>query len=106
MLWEQKLVRMQRNQEPIEWILLRNRLSNIYAKNKENIAKILDKLSKRIGFKIAPAFSERVIFKELFLEGLTLVDLPSANMTKAFSISHVVARQELRDFIDYCINNK
>ncbi|MFK8039792.1 MAG: division plane positioning ATPase MipZ [Rickettsiaceae bacterium] len=104
MLWEQKLERMKRDQKPIEWILLRNRLSNIHAKNKQIVSQILEKLSKRIGFKVAPAFSERVIFKELFLQGLTLADLPNANTNKPFSISHVAARQELRDFIEYCMH--
>ena len=35
----------------------------------------LETLSKRIGFRVAPGFSERVIFRELFPRGLTLLDL-------------------------------
>lgn len=100
MVWEQKMQRASRDGYSIEWIVIRNRLSNIDAQNKRNVAQVLDKLAKRIGFKVVPGFSERVIFRELFLQGLTLLDLAKANYDKAFSISHVTARQELRDFLN------
>lgn len=101
MLWEQKMKRAGRDSQSIKWVVMRNRLSNIDAKNKRNVAQVLNDLSKRIGFKIAPGFSERVIFRELFLEGLTLLDLLQANSNKQFSISHVAARHELREFLGY-----
>ena len=52
-------------------------------------------LAKRIGFRIAPGFSERVIFREMFLNGLTLLDLKGG----ALSLSHVAARQEVRELL-------
>lgn len=99
MIWEQKIERATRDGKSIEWIVMRNRLSNLDAQNKRNVGKVLDQLAKRISFKVIAGFSERVIFRELFLQGLTLLDLTKANHTKAFSISHVAARQELRDFL-------
>jgi chromosome partitioning protein len=99
MIWEQKMKRAERDKGSIEWVVMRNRLSNIDAANKRNVAKVLDQLAKRISFKVVPGFSERVIFRELFLQGLTLLDLTKANYDKAFSMSHVAARQELRDFL-------
>ncbi|MGI4775473.1 MAG: division plane positioning ATPase MipZ [Janthinobacterium lividum] len=99
MIWEQKITRIDRNKESIEWIVMRNRLSNLDALNKRNVAKVLSQLSKRISFKLIEGFSERVIFKELFLEGLTLLDIDKANYNKVFNISHVAARQELRNFL-------
>ena len=99
MIWEQKMERAKRDRGSIEWIVMRNRLSNLDATNKRNVSEVLDKLSKRISFKIAPGFSERVIFRELFLHGLTLLDLTKANYDKAFTMSHVAARQELREFL-------
>jgi chromosome partitioning protein len=80
--------------------VLRNRLANLDAHNKRNVNDTLEKLSKRISFRIAPGFSERVIFRELFPQGLTLLDLKVANFNKTFSISHVAARQELRSFLE------
>jgi chromosome partitioning protein len=100
MVWEQKMARAARDQTSIEWIVVRNRLSNLDAINKRNIEKVLTALSKRISFKIAPGFSERVIFRELFLEGLTLLDLKKAKYDKPFNISHVAARQELRNLLE------
>ncbi|WP_341748232.1 division plane positioning ATPase MipZ [Candidatus Tisiphia endosymbiont of Dascillus cervinus] len=101
MVWEQKMQKANRNGETINWIVMRNRLSNLDAVNKRNVATSLEQLAKRISFKIAPGFSERVIFRELFLQGLTLLDLTTANHGKTLSISHVAARQELRDFLNF-----
>lgn len=100
MIWEQKMERATRDKGSIDWVVLRNRLANLDAHNKRNVSEALEKLSKRISFRIAPGFSERVIFRELFPQGLTLLDLKVANHNKAFSISHVAARQELRSFLD------
>ena len=55
-------------------------------------------LSKRIGFRVAPGFSERVIFRELFPRGLTLLDLKDVGV-KQLNISNIAARQELRDMM-------
>jgi hypothetical protein len=38
--------------------------------NKEKMGRALDNLAKRIGFRVAPGFNERVIFRELFPRGL------------------------------------
>jgi chromosome partitioning protein len=100
MIWEQKMQRAKRDKGTIEWIVMRNRLSNLDAVNKRNVSKVLDALSERISFKVIQGFSERVIFRELFLQGLTLLDLTKANHGKLFSLSHVAARQELRDFLN------
>lgn len=101
MVWEQKMQRLSRDKKSIEWIVIRNRLSNVEATNKRNVGMVLDKLKDRIGInKIAPGFTERVIFRELFLQGLTLSDLnKQTTHYKSMSMSHVAARQELRDFI-------
>ena len=100
MLWEQKMERAARDRGSIDWVVVRNRLSSIDAKNKRDVADVLEKLSKRISFRIAPGFSERVIFRELFPHGLTLLDLKKTNFIKSFSLSHVAARQEIRSFLD------
>lgn len=97
-IWEQKMIRARRDRSEIQWIVIRNRLSSLDAKNKRNVGKALEKISKRLGFKVANGFGERVIFRELFLKGLTLLDI-SRKTDFAMSISHVAARQELRDFL-------
>ncbi len=66
--------------------------------NKRKVGGALDQLSKRIGFRVAAGFSERVIFRELFPRGLTLLDLKEAG-GGGLNLSGVAARQELRDLI-------
>jgi len=61
---------------------------------------LLEKLSKRIGFRFAQGFSERVIFRELFLKGLTLLDIAEAEPDAPLSLSQVAARQEVRTLLD------
>jgi chromosome partitioning protein len=56
----------------------------------------LDELSKRIGFRIAPGLSERVIYRELFPRGLTLLDI---GVIDDVNMSHIAARNELRELI-------
>ena len=98
MVWEQKKQKALRRENTFEWIVMRNRLSNLYAKNKEDMHNTLQALSKRIGFQTAQGFSERVIFRELFLKGLTVIDLPKIGSN--MSISHIAARQELRNLLN------
>lgn len=99
MLWEQKLQRMGRDKKEVSWVVVRNRLSTLDAKNKKNMEDSLAKLSKKFGFKIAPGFGDRVVFKELFLYGLTLHDAKSSDLIR-MSSSVIAARQELQAFMN------
>jgi len=99
MLWEQKLRRAKRDSGAIDWIVMRNRLSNIDARNKRFMTQILSDLSRRIGFRVAAGFSERVIFREMFLQGLTVLDVIEANTGISVSMSHIAARQEVRELL-------
>ena len=58
--------------------------------------KSIQELSRRIGFRVAPGFSERVIFRELFLKGLTLLDMRRPGLGVRLNTSHVAARLEVR----------
>ncbi len=100
MLWEQKMEKAARDKGSINWILMRNRLSSINANNKIKIHQAIKKIAKRIAFSTTTGFSERVIFKELFFQGLTLDDLPHTCLKKTLNISHIAAREELRVFLD------
>ena len=97
MVWEQKKRRAIRDQGSIEWFVLRNRLSSINARNKEQMEDVIQALSKRIGFRYVQGFGERVIFRELFLAGLTVLDLEDCKIP--ITLSHVSAKQELRNLI-------
>ena len=98
MVWDQKKQRAIRDGGSIDWIVMRNRLSSIYSRNKEEMEKVLKALSKRIGFRLVDGFGERVIFRELFLSGLTLLDMRENNVP--LSLSHMAAKQELSSLMD------
>lgn len=95
MVWRARQMRAQAGLKALDWVVTRNRMSHLQARNKRKVGGLVAKLSKRIGFRVAPGFSERVIFRELFLNGLTLLDLPPADL----SMSHIAARQEVRDLV-------
>ncbi|OCX66966.1 ATPase [Thioclava sp. SK-1] len=98
MVWSARQLRAKAGLKPIDWIVLRNRLGAQQMHNKRKVGGALEQLSKRIGFRVAPGFSERVIFRELFPRGITLLDLKDLGVEK-LNISNVAARQELRDLI-------
>lgn len=94
MVWEQRQDRARQGGRPIDWVVLRNRLSHLDARNKRDIARLLVQLAKRIGFRLAPGFGERVVFRQLFPQGLTLLDLRQSGAD--LTMSHLAARQEVR----------
>jgi chromosome partitioning protein len=99
MVWDSRKRKAMAVRTPIDWVVMRNRTSasRIEAKNKQRVGEALKTLSNRIGFRLAPGLSERVIFRELFPQGLTLLDLDSAASEGEMRMSHLAARQELRD---------
>jgi chromosome partitioning protein len=98
MVWSARQLRAQAGLRPIDWVVLRNRLGAQQMHNKRKVGAALDDLSRRIGFRVAPGFSERVIFRELFPRGLTLLDLRDIGV-EALNLSNIAARQEMRDVI-------
>ncbi len=98
MVWNARQLRAQAGLKPIDWIVVRNRMGAQNMVNKQKMGEAIDNLAKRIGFRTAPGFNERVIFRELFPRGLTLLDLKAIGV-KGLNISNVAARQELRELI-------
>ena len=98
MVWSARQLRAQAGLKPTDWIVVRNRLGAQAMVNKKKIGEALDALAARIGFRVAPGFSERVTFRELFPRGLTLLDLKDIGVER-MNISMVAARQELRDLM-------
>ena len=84
----------------IDWVVMRNRLSATHARNKAEMGKKLEDLSARIGYRIARGFGDRVIYRELFPLGLTLLDLGGKDAPVRLStMSHITARLEIRSLI-------
>jgi len=98
MVWDARKRRALRRQRPTDWFVLRNRLSALDARNKREMEQLLTSLAARIGFRLVGGLSERVIYRELFLDGLTLLDLGGSR--SQLTMSHLAARQELRRLVD------
>ena len=98
MVWTARQLRSRAGLKPADWVVLRNRVGAQQMINKAKMEQALARLAKRIGFRVAPGFSERVVFRELFPRGLTLLDLRDVGV-RSLSISNVAARQELRDLL-------
>jgi chromosome partitioning protein len=99
MVWKQKKVRAERDGGSINWLIMRNRLSSLDAHNKRKMDKVLGDFAERFGVRVVPGLGERVIYRELFLAGLTITDLKDAVGLQALSPSHRAARQEVLDLI-------
>jgi len=99
LVWDARQLRAGAGLKPVDWVVLRNRLSHSQAHNRRKVGKALDNLSKRIGFRIVPGFSERVIFRELFAQGLTLLDMDKTDRM-SLSLSNIAARQEVRELVN------
>lgn len=100
-IWEAKISHAKRDGGMVDWVVLRNRLTNIDARNKRNMATALSHFEQRMGCKIAEGFCERVIYRELFLKGLTLLDTLNPNIKLDVGLAHIAARQELRNFLNF-----
>ena len=96
LVWKARQQRARKDGGTVDWVVLRNRLSSLEARNRRRVGTALDELAKRIGFRVVPGLSERVIYRELFPKGLTLLDMA---YVKDASMSHVAARAELRELI-------
>jgi len=97
LVWDARKVRAKSDGGAVDWVVLRNRLQHLEARNMRRVAAALTELSKRVGFRVIPGLSERVIYRELFPKGLTLLDL--AAIGEDAGLAHVAARGELRELI-------
>ncbi|HUF87699.1 MAG TPA: division plane positioning ATPase MipZ [Thermohalobaculum sp.] len=98
MVWKARQRRAAQGRRPIDWVVLRNRLATLDSRNRRRVGEVMEDLARRIGFRIVPGLSERVIFRELFLNGLTLLDLEEDGPIE-LTMSHVAARQEVRELM-------
>ncbi|QPC98605.1 division plane positioning ATPase MipZ [Qipengyuania soli] len=100
LIWEARLKRsrasIEQNRRQMDWVVVRNRTGHTEARNMARIEQALNEMAKRVGFRIARGLSERVIYRELFPSGLTLLD---KGQLGDLGTSHLVARQELRGLV-------
>jgi chromosome partitioning protein len=96
-VWEARKARALTGQrQALDWIVLRNRLASVEARNRKRVDERLAALAKRVGFRIGSGLRDRVVYRELFPFGLTVADLSPKVRPVPMSLVHVSARQEVR----------
>lgn len=100
LIWEARMKRsratIEQQRPEMDWVVVRNRTGHVEARNQARIERALSEMSKRVGFRVTQGLSERVIYRELFPSGLTLLDKGHLG---ELGTSHLVARQELRSLL-------
>ena len=96
LVWNSRTQRAKAHGASVDWVVLRNRMQHIEARNMRRVGEAMNEVSRRVGFRIIPGLGERVIYRELFPKGLTLLDLQAIGEV---GLSHIAARQELREMI-------
>jgi chromosome partitioning protein len=96
LIWNSRTQRAKAIGKSVDWVVLRNRLQHIESHNLKRVGAAMDELARRVGFRVIPGLGERVIYRELFPKGLTLLDL---QLIGEVGIGHIAARQELREMI-------
>ena len=94
MVWDARKHRAMTDRGTIDWIVMRNRTSALDALNKRRVNEALKELQKRVSFRYVQGLGERVVYRELFPKGLTLVDYRDTE--EKVTMSHIAARQEIR----------
>jgi chromosome partitioning protein len=95
-VWNARKAKMIGERRSLDWVVLRNRLATVEAKNRKRVEDRLTLLARRVGFRVGPGLRDRVIYRELFPFGLSIADLSAKVRPVAMSLAHVAARQELR----------
>ncbi|MFN3863212.1 MAG: division plane positioning ATPase MipZ [Erythrobacter sp.] len=100
LIWEARLKRsrmtIEQQRPEMDWVVVRNRTGHVEARNMARLQKALSEMAKRVGFRVTQGLSERVIYRELFPSGLTLLDKGHLG---ELGTSHLIARQELRALV-------
>lgn len=97
---QSRQLRAEQGKRPMDWIVLRNRLSVLSTRNKKEVGAALAELSRMLGFRSIEGLTERVIFREFYPKGLTaLDDLREATLGTRPTMSHVAAQMEIQGLL-------
>jgi chromosome partitioning protein len=97
---EARRARREAGKPNTDWIVLRNRLSNLNSRNKRFVGEALDELSQQLGFRCAEGLAERVIFREFYPRGLTALDeLDESTLGTRPTLSHASAQLEVQGLL-------
>ncbi len=100
-IWDMRKYRAQHGKQLLNWIVVGNKISSLNSRNKTFFFEQLNNIAKLYGFRVADGIKDRVIYKELFLQGLTVLDVKSEALKGRLTMSHLAAKQEIRSLAEY-----
>lgn len=100
-IWDTKKYLASQGKSYLNWIVVGNKLSSYNSKNKANVFAYLERLAKLYGFRFTTGLKDRVIYKELFLEGLTVLDMNNESLKMKMTISHLAAKREIKALAEF-----
>ena len=100
-IWDVKKFLAAQEKPYLNWIVTGNKVSTHRSKNKTVVFDYLEQLSKKFGFRLCDGLKDRVIYKELFLEGLTVLDMQHEKLKMRMSISHIAAKIEIKNLAKF-----
>ncbi len=100
-VWDVKKQKAKKGEHGLNWMVVGNKLSSYNSNNKKKVFELLDKISKQYGFRYIEGMKDRVIYKELFLQGLTVLDFNNEKLKQKMSVSHLAAKREIRSIAEF-----
>lgn len=100
-VWEAKKHLAAQGLPYLNWVVCGNKISPIRSRNKDAVFAKLEDLGKLYGFRFTTGLKDRVIYKELFLEGLTVLDFNHDKLSRKMSMSHLAAKMELNSLAEF-----
>jgi chromosome partitioning protein len=99
-----RLKRQNNNQPKTAWYVVRNRLSSLASRNKRNVGEALRQLGPVLDFRCVDGITERVMFREFYLRGLTAIDdLKETTLGDRATLSHLAAQMEVQALLHLMI---
>lgn len=93
-------MRMTAGGRPLDWVVTRTRLSHVYSRNHRELDKLLRGLAPTLGYRLAPGLGDRVVFREQFAQGLTVLDQPALPRWRFPGKGNGAARNEVLALMD------
>ncbi len=100
-IWEAKKFLASQGKSYLNWIICGNKISSARSKNKAIVFGYLEKLAKLYGFRFSEGLKDRVIYRELFLEGLTVLDMQHPELRRRMTMSHLAAKIEIKNLAEF-----
>ncbi|HZT24285.1 MAG TPA: division plane positioning ATPase MipZ [Pseudolabrys sp.] len=100
MIAEAKRKRREVDSKETDWIVMRNRLSNLRSRSRERLSATISELGARLGFRCVDGLVERLVYRDYFPRGLTAMDdIKKAALGRYSARSHQNARSEIESVI-------